>query len=127
MAVTNLHLAKHLDGSPVNISDLKIGLLVTFPSGMGGVFNMRCVLLNDNVAEFKNTHKDWPTEVVCDLNAEDLTTDELKQLVEAMDAFDSWRKMPTKEQHILVHRAHELGYVNQRSYTQVEWRNRPEV
>ncbi|UUA75142.1 hypothetical protein [Cellvibrio sp. QJXJ] len=120
MAVTNLHNAKLADGSPVKVADLKIGLVISSPSGMGGAFNYKCVRLTEDSALFKNLHKGWEEdELLCELKADDLTDEEYKQLDDAIKAFEGFNSFPSDEQRKLVHRAHKLGYVNQLSFTQV--------
>lgn len=121
MAISNLALTKHLDGRPVSANEVKVGLLVTFPSNFGGVIEHKCVSVNAEKAEFDSTNKDWPTGFVMSFNEADFTLADFELLAEALATYSKWDKQPTNEQRTLVRRAHELGYAHSISYTQASW------
>lgn len=76
MKTTNIELAKNINGSPLNESQIKLGLLVNFPSPVGGTITHKCTALNSNEATFESTNKDWPVEFVVKFNQPDLTLEE---------------------------------------------------
>lgn len=119
MAVTNLHKAKHLNKNPVLVEELRIGMIVDFPSGMGGTFTCRLESLDKDTAVFKSTMKDWPATFICKLNEPDLTQDEFKKLEQAQ--IDCGNFEGTPEQRELMIRAVELGYFEARSTSQIYW------
>jgi hypothetical protein len=119
MAITNLHKAKHLNKNPVSVEELRIGMIVDFPSGMGGSFTCRLESLDEDTAVFKSTMKDWPATFICKLNEPDLTPDEFKRLEQAL--IDCGNLEGTPEQRNLMIRAGELGYFEVRSTTQIYW------
>lgn len=121
MATTNLALAKHTDGRPVAEVDIAIGLTVVAPSWTGGVLEYKCVSRDADKAEFKSLNKDWPIGFEMQFNQPDFTLDDFAALSEALKNFDKLGATVTSEQRQLVHRAHELGYAHQRSYTQANW------
>ena len=61
MATNNIAFARNLDGSPLKVNDIKVGLKVTFPAATGGVFSYKCVSVNSIEAVFDNCNKEWPT------------------------------------------------------------------
>jgi hypothetical protein len=121
MKTTHIALAKHLDGRPVLESDLKVGLEIHYPSGMGGVFKYRCKSIDDKSAVFINQHKDWPGTLVMEFAQPDFTLEDFQKLAEALKAINSFGCVITNEQSLMIHRAHILGYAYQRSYTQAGW------
>jgi hypothetical protein len=121
MAISNLALAKHLDGSSVSANDIKVGLLVNFPSGLGGVIEHKCVNVTAEKAEFYSTNKEWPTGFTMILNVADFTLEDFELLTEALVAYSKWDKHPTDEQRAIVRKAHELGYAYSISHTQANW------
>jgi len=121
MATTNIHKTKHLSGNPVQEGDIQPGLKVTYPSGAGGVVTCECLSVNEDMAEFKSTNKDWPISFTMKFNQPEFTLEEFQDLREALRAYDSWNSFPTDDQRRLVHKAADLGYAAVRSYTQANW------
>lgn len=119
MAITNLHKAKHPSGAPVLVEELRIGVVVNFPSGMGGSFTCKCVSLDEGAAVFNSTMRDWPVSFICELNAIDLTPTEISQLNTAMR--DCGIYTGKGEQRELIRRAIALGYLDSASSTQIHW------
>ena len=112
MAITNLHVLKHLNGSPVQEKDLRRGLKVTFPSGMGGVFTGKCTYLDDKLARFESIQRDWPVSIEVIFDVPDLTDEEFGRVLPLVNKFDA------KIDRTLLNRASELGYVTIQSWTQ---------
>lgn len=121
MKTTHIALAKHLDGKPVVENDLKVGLEIHYPSGMGGVFKYRCKSIDDKSAVFTNQHKDWPGTLVMEFAQPDFTLEDFEKLAEALKAINSFGFVITNEQALLIHRAHVFGYAYRLSYTQAGW------
>lgn len=121
MATNNIVFARNLDGSPLKVNDIKVGLKVTFPAATGGVFSYKCVSVNSIEAVFDNCNKEWPTVEKISFNVDDLTDEEFEKVQLALNALNSWSLFVTKEDRVLLHRAEGLGYVKLRSYTQGNW------
>jgi len=122
MATTNLFKAK-INGISVTEEQLKEGLIVDYPSGMGGTIRCECVALNKEGAEFLPANKSLPKWLgfTVRFNQPDLSLADFQALEEALTAFSAFKKHPSTEDRALVVKAHELGYVNQSSYTQANW------
>ena len=120
-ATTNIHKAKLLNGNPVQEGDIQPGLKVTYPSGACGVVTCECLSVNEDMAEFKSTNKDWPISFTMEFNQPEFTLEEFQALQEALHAWHSWNSSATDDQRRLVHKAADLGYVTVRSYTQADW------
>lgn len=121
MATTNIVHAKLANGTKVNEEDIKVGLEIVYPSGLGGVLDYRCESVDAEKAVFRSLNKDWPLCLSMEFNKPDLTPQEFIALALAVNVIDSYTSTATQEQRQLAHRAHELGYVNLRSTTQVRW------
>lgn len=121
MATKNLAHATHIDGSRINPEEIKKGLLVYFPSGLGGVLKCECTHVDSEFALFESQYKEWPNTFKVEFGVEDLPPEEFESLLEAMRAYDSCGRLPTDEQRALVNKANSLGYVYCRSYTQANW------
>ena len=121
MAISNLALAKNLDGSSVSPSDIKVGLLVNFPSGLGGSIEHECVSVTSEKAEFNSTNKEWPTEFTMVFNEPEFSREDFELLAGALVDYSKWDKHPTDEQRSIVQKAHELGYAYSISHTQANW------
>jgi hypothetical protein len=121
MATLNIHKAKHKDGKAVSVEDIKVGVKLDFPSRVGGIISCICTELNDKEAIFESTNKDWPTSNVISFNEPELTLEEIRDLGDALKAYNSWNNRITSEQRALVTRADLHGYAIIRSYTQANW------
>lgn len=121
MPTTNILRAKHLNGKPVTKADIRVGLKVEAPSQTGGVLEYVCKTLSDDTASFESTDPEWPVGFKMKFDAPDLTMPEFIHLSVAINTFAYNCSTVTDKQRALVLRAHELGYVNQVSYTQVSW------
>ena len=121
MATKNIHLAKHLDGSRVELKDLKLGLELRFPSGTGGTLRHTCVKVDGSVYTFKSTSKDWPSTFAIEDGVPDFTYEDFQSLSDALCAYSKPFETPTSEQVALVRRAASLGYASVLSHTQVAW------
>ena len=127
MPVTNLHLAKTLDGKALAFDDIKLGMLVDFRAPTGGVLEHRCTAVNEERAIFCSTDPEWPSQWTVRADEDDLSPDEFDQLSEALRVFNHIglpSQMPSDEQRSLVQRARRLGYAVVQSYTQASWTER---
>lgn len=124
MVSTNLALAKHLDGRPLSESEIKVGLLVDFPSSCGGSLTHECIDLTGDEAKFQSTNKNWPGSTVIKFNQPDFELSDFELLSEALKAFSNTLSIPNDEQRAIVRRGHELGYAVSISYTQAHWTDR---
>lgn len=119
MAITNINRATHLDKTPLNKEDIKLGLEIYFPSGSAGILKNVCVFLDDEKAVFEPINKEWPERWGCEIefNAADFSLDDFKELGNLLESGD----LPDREQTLLLGRARELGYAYIRSTTQFGW------
>lgn len=118
--VRNLHKARSLSGSPVAITDLKLGEELEFPSIFGGVARYRCTLLTDEKAVYSlDVGPDWDCYVV-EFHVDDLSCDEFKLLPDIVKNYADLniRKDPIVD---VARKADGLGYVRILSFTQIEW------
>ncbi len=114
-----------IDGRVLSRSDIKVGVLVRFPSGTGGSFEYKCVSVDEKSALFKVNKPErykgvlskWYEEVLVEFDVPDLT------VTEWLDLAKSIRVNPniTSLQRSLLSRADDLGYVRLISYTQCQW------
>ena len=121
MATTHIKLAKHLNGSPVKESDLKAGLVIYYPSGLGGMFRYRCKSVDEHSALFVCINDGWDYELEMKFSQPDFDLEDFRALSAAIEAFNKLGTYPTDEQREKVRKAHVLGYASQLSYTQVHW------
>lgn len=121
-ATTNIHKAKHLDGSRVSKDDIKPGLKVTFPSGMGGLFTYECTSVDAEKASFQCCNAGW-TELTEEIVfvANDFGIDDFHALADALNAFRKTGAVITQEDRDIVTRADRLGYATAISHTQASW------
>lgn len=118
MPTTNISIAKHLDSKPVKPEEIRIGLKLHFPSGVGGVVACRFVSIDKQMAVFKSENKDWPLSYGIKFNQPDFTDEETLFFSECIKAYSSSLSTPNEEQRKIVYRAQELGYAVIQSYTQ---------
>lgn len=121
MAISNGSNVRTLDGKAIEKEDIKVGLKVQAPSGLGGSFTYECVSLDADKATFSCCHKSYPRELVIKFDIPDFTDEEIHSLAEALRAYDSSMKSASQAQRALVIRASELGYAQVRSHTQAHW------
>ena len=110
-----------MNGKAVSVEDIKIGLKVDFPSGMGGTLTHKCVKICPDCAEFESTNKDYPGSFVIKFNQPDFTPIEFDFLQNALISFSKIGTIPTGKERSIVIRAVELGYAFKSSYTQAGW------
>jgi hypothetical protein len=121
MKTTHIALAKHFDGTPVVERDLKVGLEIHYPSGLGGVFRYRCKSVDEKSAVFICLNKDWPGELEMEFSQPDFMLEDFEQLAEALKVLNTRVSLLTNVQSLVIHRAHIFGYAYRRSYTQAGW------
>lgn len=119
MAITSIHRATHLDNTPLNKEDIKLGLEIYFPSGSAGILKNVCVFLDDEKAVFEPVNEEWPKYWGCEIefNAADFSPDDFDELGTLLKSGE----FPDREQTLLLQRARELGYAYIRSTTQFGW------
>lgn len=118
--ITNIVWAKnHTSGTCLKKEDIKEGVLITFPSGMGGVFTYKCISVDSKLAIFKTINRDFSyfLEMLFDQPPFDLGN--MMKLEGALKAFSNGA--PNKAERGLVYRAYELGYAHYLSHMQASW------
>lgn len=121
MVTEYLALARHLNGGQVELADIKVGLVVHFPSSTAGVLKYECTHSEAGQHTFVSIVKGCPGKVVIKENVADFTHDDFKALSSALCAYSKHNAMVTAEQRALVQRAHRLGYARILSHTQASW------
>lgn len=122
MPTSNLALAR-ISGQPVTEEQIELGLVVDFPSGMGGTIKCVCTEHTANEAVFIPVNKEFPkwAGFKAEFNQPDFTVEDFEALGEAIQAFNSFGSLPTDEERAIVRRAQSLGYATNPSYTQAQW------
>jgi len=121
MLTTNIILATHLDGTRLKDADLKIGLQVYYPSGLGGVFKFECVSLDSDSAEFDCITPEWPRTLTMKFKQDDFILAEFERLSLALKAYEGFGSLPTDDDRAIAYKAQELGYARVNSYCQAHW------
>ncbi len=113
-----------INGRVIQRSDIKVGVLVHFPSGLGGSFEYVCISVDSKKALFK-VHKPkryegiighWQQEVVVEFDVPDFTMAEWMQVSRIIR-----NGLIGDYDRQLMGKAYELGYAeyyNQWSWTQ---------
>lgn len=118
MAITNIHLAKNLDLSPLQHDQIRLGLRIKYPSGAGGFITGECRKLTEDAAEFVSTNPHWPYNLVVKFNQPDLTDEEFVLLLEIIKRIRSPLAIASQEDMKHIARATELGYLSSISVSQ---------
>lgn len=117
-----------IDGRILERADIRVGVKVEFPSGMGGWFTYVCTESEQNFANFtalggyKDIIASWQLTVSVEFDVPDFTLDEWNDLAKAMRwSFHSGVDgMPVYFRE-LIGKADALGYVDYLSFTQFQW------
>ena len=120
MISTNLHLAKHNDGTPLARADIRVGIKVKFPSGAGGVLTHTCTADDGKTATFESTDPDWPSTRSIVRDSPDFTSRDFERLSTALASY-GLGKLPTTQDREMVRLAAERGYASTLSQTQAHW------
>lgn len=125
MATTNIIHAR-INGKPVDDDQITIGLVVDYPSGMGGTIRCICTQVTAEKAVFKPLDENAPAWAgfTAQFNQDDFTLSEFKQLAAAIVSFNRLASLPNDEERAIVRRAQALGYASNPSYTQASWLER---
>lgn len=112
-------------GGLCTTADLKVGGEYYTPSGMGGVFLIKCTRLDNSEALFCSTSKDWPYKYRIDLQETDLSEEEFRDCMEIVRLYYGMGcPSLTGEQAILLSKGERWGWVSRMSHTQVHMTER---
>lgn len=121
MATSNLALATHTDGTKVKDSDIRVGLVVVYPSPVGGELNYQCVTVTPTKATFCSLDCRWPIGFYMEFDQAEFTPKDFALLAHAISAIARGDRTVMDGQYKLVRRAHELDYARITSRTQAQW------
>lgn len=125
MADMNLRKGK-IQGRTLERSDIKLGVEVEFPSGMGGLLKYTCTTLTERFAKFKVNpgYKDigsWLAFVIVEFDVPEFTGDDWEALDIALSKASKASAVLSDTERAILFKADKYGYINALSWTQFSW------